>query len=282
MPTTRCRAKEPFACRTHGLALAQAYFAPRTAVRSAGLAGGAYERYAVASAALEEALPRELMWALESYMATSHSFVNAWLRSGRAGVLANLIHENYRNVEPTPRLRARWAESVPKIAQHARELVAQIDQAFALGQQVQAAPSVLYRSVRVWSPTGAEVTSAGERKAWLAEHYPVGKVVTAKTYTSTSADSDFMLAQARRRPSQLVVQEILTSKGLPLDRSADTGNIQALEREVLLPRNMKFEVVNTTTAKFEASGHAPEGPTWVAGRTPAEKRYTVVQLREVA
>jgi hypothetical protein len=276
MITSACRAKNPLTCRRHGAAAAAALFTPFSQVRNFGVQHLA--AYSDAAEAVRDALPEKLMAELEGYTFSLYSSINSYLRGGEAGLVQNILHEDYRNREVDAQQLARIRKRAASLVDITRKRVADLDQAFEMAERA-AEPRVLYRTVRVWSSTGSEKTTAGEKAEYIASNFPIGAVVTNKAYTSTSIDSDFMLSQARRRPSQLIVQEILTNRGLAIQDDAP-GTIQHIEREVLLARNMKFEVLATGHSTFEASGSGPEMPHWISS-TPQRKRYPVVQLREV-
>lgn len=273
MSTPRCRAKNKLTCRKHGAALAKAYFPPAGTTRNFGVKASDFDEYVAQSNALNERLPQHLRWELGSYTRTSHSEVNAFLRAGLSGVEEDMIYQDYRDRELTPELQARVHSQSKELIPILKERIADLDQAMELGQDKRGA-RVLYRSLRV---RGAK--SAAERKDFIKQHYPVGSVISEKAYVSTSVDSDFMLTNARKRPEELFVLEILSSRGVPLHEEFESM-VQHVEREVLLPRNAKFEVLNVTSATYEASGNQPHLESWL-GKPPTQKRFTVVQLREV-
>lgn len=273
MSTIRCRARNKLTCRTHGAALAKAYFAPAATVRNFGVKADDFAAYVAQSNALNENLPQHLRWELGSYTRTSHSEVNAYLRAGLSGVEEDMIYQDYRDRELTPQLQALVHSQSEELIPILKERINDLDQAMELGQSATEA-RVLYRSLRV---RGAR--SAAERKAFIKQHYPVGSIISEKAYVSTSIDSDFMLTNARKRPEELFVLEILSARGVPLHEEFE-GMVQHVEREVLLPRDMKFEVLNVTNSTYEASGNQPHLESWL-GKPPTQKRFTVVQLREV-
>lgn len=273
MPSPSCRAQNPLTCRNHGAALAKAYFLPAATPRNVGVKAADFEAYVAQSNSLNERLPQHLRWELGSYTRTSHSEVNAYLRAGFEGVVEDMIYQDYRERELTPQLLAHVRERSKELVPILKKRIEEMDEAMELGQQLQDA-RILYRSLRI---RGAK--SASQRKDFVKRLYPVGGVISEKAYISTSIDSDFMLTNARKRPEELVVLELLSDKGVALHEEFE-GMVQHAEREVLLPRNVKFEVLNVISATYQASGNQPHLEMWL-GKPPTEKRFTVVQMREV-
>jgi len=246
----------------------------RGTVRDFGLYGQALLNHAASAAEVEDQLTPAEEGALTNYMMTGYLNTNAYLREGKIG-LQKAISRNYFTTQPKPEvLTQHVAETLPRV----RQTIAHLDTAIAKSPAV-AQPRVLYRALRVQEADGRDTTSPATMKAYVAEHYPVGGTVTDAAYLSCSADSDYMLSQCRRRPSQVMVLEILTDTGLPT-YEAETDNIQALEREVLLPRNMRFQVVGTHTATYKYSGHQPT-ITHLNGGMLETRRFTIVQLRAI-
>jgi hypothetical protein len=142
-------------------------------------------------------------------------------------------------------------------------------------------PRALYRSFRVFPSEGNSETSPEDIKNYVQQNYKVGETVTNKSYTSTSIDSDFVLVDAARKPEQIIVHEIVSSKGLPLyKRSGASQGIQNAEKEVLLPREATFRVVNITEATYDSSYEDHDilpFPTW-DGPVPQKKKFTVIQM----
>lgn len=78
---------------------------------------------------------------------------------------------------------------------------------------------------------------------WLQEHFPVGGVMSQKSYMSTSLSAQKAggFAGLYVEDSRRIIIEILSRKGAVLDQH--TSIYGQAEREVLLPREAKFKVV---------------------------------------
>jgi hypothetical protein len=103
-------------------------------------------------------------------------------------------------------------------------------------------PRKLYRYFKV--PSGVSPTEYVER------YFTTGEGFKDHAFMSTSADPEFIMAHLRkkngsRQNKNYVVMEILTKQGGSLQDSEETevGHLQSMEKEVLLPRNMRFRVV---------------------------------------
>jgi len=142
---------------------------------------------------------------------------------------------------------------------------------------------VLYRSFRVLPPEGKKKTTPGDIDNYVQRTYKVGEVITNKAYTSTSADSDFMLVSAQHEPEEIIVHEIVSSKGIPMySRFIQSDkSIQNSEKEVLLPRESSFRVVNITEATYRTSyKNSYDLPFRVRGNFRSSKKFTVIQMVE--
>lgn len=133
---------------------------------------------------------------------------------------------------------------------------------------------ILYRSVTI-----PENSTPQE---YAATHYSVGSTVTDNGYASTSVDPDTMLLFNTHKEDRKIVFEILTSKGTAIHHPKRSP-IPALnvEREVLLPRQMKYKVINVITARYTSSypNGRPENENYTEAKAQAD--YTVVQLEEI-
>lgn len=211
------------------------------------------------------------------YTGSSYQYMNAYLRDGRDG-LRNVTYLKGWETSVVPE------STVEKYVEMAEENIKTTDALFDNNSRLFNHKRVLYRSVRF-----PEKQRNGQSlQEYVAETYPVGKVVESKAYESTSADSDLMLAyqsDSHKRNDE-VVFEILTNKGVILHDPTSYGtHISHSEREVLLPRGMKYRVVNVGTVTYEttyASGR-PEATVFKSMRQsiPKKARKLVVQLEEI-
>jgi hypothetical protein len=149
-------------------------------------------------------------------------------------------------------------------------------------------PRTLYRAIRKRhiDPVNPDIKtplSAAEMAAHVTETYRVGETLSTPAYSSTSLDSDYMLMFTKRRPNDYIIFEILTDQGLPYE-AADAGhgsNVQDHEREVLLPRGSRFEIVNAGQGTYELSDTEKYESAMHFGYVKARHRYHVVQLRQI-
>lgn len=105
-------------------------------------------------------------------------------------------------------------------------------------------PRKVYRFFRV--PAGVSPVEYMER------YFKKGEGFQDAAYMSTTADSEFLLAHLHSRNKGTrnhgyVIMEILTKDGASLQprEMSSPGNVQSLEKEIILPRNKKFTVVST-------------------------------------
>jgi hypothetical protein len=143
---------------------------------------------------------------------------------------------------------------------------------------------VLYRSFRVLPPEGKKKTGPKDVDDFVQQTYKVGDTITNKAYTSTSMDSDFMLVDAANKPEEIIVHEIVSKKGIPLFKrySSNNKSIQNAEKEILLPRESTFRVVNVTKATFKSSYRDQYNLPFnvYGGSMPNSKKFTVIQMIE--
>lgn len=211
-----------------------------------------------------------------SHYQSSYEFLNAYLRDGREGI--NKLEYLQRTSPHPTKPNSVSDETLDRYVGMAEKRAAELDEAIELYGRTQTNQQVLYRAV---------FTQRSENKTPLsptdfANQYKIGDVIEEPSYVSTSADSDYMLFYNAHLYDQQVVFEIKTNKGVVMHNPADrTGSIGFLEREVLLPRGLKFKVVNVTEATYQSS-YSEGIPK--ANRSPDAKkrqRFRVVQLEEV-
>lgn len=100
-----------------------------------------------------------------------------------------------------------------------------------------ASPRKVYRGMQVPVRVPAE-----DAAAWVAENFTPGKVVSQKSYMSTTlnpAKANFFSGTKNG-----VIFEILTKEGAVLGQG--TSQYNEMETEVLMPREAKFKVVSVT------------------------------------
>lgn len=213
--------------------------------------------------------------AVTKYSMTSYDYVNRYLRKGEEGIVEYLQHAE-RQATPTQK-------QIDAYIGYAKNIIPHLDSAFAKHDASNQEERLLYKAFRVRTPDGVKTTPA-DIESYVEEHYPIGKVLSNKAYTSTSVDSDYMLAFARRSPEQVIVHEIVSKNGIPIHESdwRRGGGVTDAEREILLARETKLKVVGIKKVTFEST--YPEGrPTCSSfyRSAPKKKRYTVIQMIEV-
>lgn len=222
---------------------------------------------------------------LSWYSMSGFDSINIFLRFGEEGLKKYYL----RKAEKHPvgsQDPDKWASAR---ASEEREWVEaqypSIDKTFAKHSKRLDNPQLLYKAFRVRGSKGK--TTRTDKIDFVKSQYPVGKVLTNKAYTSTSVDPDYMLAFGWKDSDQVIVHEILAkNSGVPLHRHEDENksisSIQTAEREVLLQRNTKLQVVGVKEITFESSypkGYPTSWSHYVLA--PERKRYIVVQMVEV-
>jgi hypothetical protein len=112
-------------------------------------------------------------------------------------------------------------------------------------------PRKLYRFFRV--PAGVTPHEYMER------YFKTGEGFKEKGYMSTTADPEFVMGHMWKQNKGTknhgyVVMEIITKQGASLQNRAtsSSGDVQSLEKEILLPRNMKLRIASTRKSqRFE-------------------------------
>lgn len=141
----------------------------------------------------------------------------------------------------------------------------------ALSKASTTEPKTLYRTFKV--PDSVK----------YLENLSAGDVIDFPSYTSTTVDSDIINDRTKsKKYKNVVVFEMITRKGAYIPHDKDKFNkdsVQYREQEVLLPRGLKFRVVNTyKKVAFESS--VTYGYTYTIPE-PEKKTFAVVQLEEV-
>lgn len=183
-----------------------------------------------------DALTRRQDSAVSHYTMNFFQGVNSHLRrEGYAAWLKENTHL-YNNAENT---LARVKEDVRNL-----------DTAIKLAP-VPEEPRRLYRFFRV--PAGVTPHEYMER------YFKTGEAFKEKGYMSTTADPEFIMGHMWKRNKGVknhgyVVMEIITKQGASLQNKShsSSGDIQSLEKEILLPRNMKLRIASTRKSqRFE-------------------------------
>jgi len=112
-------------------------------------------------------------------------------------------------------------------------------------------PRKLYRFFRV--PAGVTPSEYMER------YFKEGEAFKDRGYMSTTADPEFIMSHLHDRNKgnqnhEYIVMEIITKQGASVQKRATSrsGDVQSLEKEILLPRNMKMRIAGTRKAqRFE-------------------------------
>jgi hypothetical protein len=112
-------------------------------------------------------------------------------------------------------------------------------------------PQKLYRYYKV--PDGVNA------KDYVKKYFTPGQDFKDPGYMSTTTDPEYIMAIAHQndhspKNNRYIVMEIITKQGVSLQSSNDSrsGDIQSLEREILLPRNMKLRIAAVkATKKFQ-------------------------------
>lgn len=225
----------------------------------------------------EAGLAKEEKDTLTSYTFMSNRYVNAYLWGGEKGV------ESYsRKYAPREyseeELKSYLEKEIPHVTQNALSKIEKLDAAFNKIPQTKT-PKVLYRGF--YLPKDYE----GDVASYIEANFKEGSAYTPKSYLSTSADSDLMLAMSAKQPKRFFVIEIATkTDGIALHRKQKgerATSIQESEREVLLPRDMKFKVHSVTNATYETTyENKRPGGFFFESRIPQKKRFNVIQIVE--
>jgi hypothetical protein len=158
---------------------------------------------------------------------------------------------SYKNVNEFLRNKEEWLEQAKpqykdKMVEHVNEVIEQLDS--VMDQSSNLHSRTVYRNVS--QNTTKAFTSSEEfaqNNGWIE-----GSEVEFPSYLSTSYDPHYMAHQLTQDKSEHtdVVFVMETKKGVPVDVTAlDTKShtyVQDAEREILLPRNMRFKVSKVT------------------------------------
>lgn len=201
-------------------------------------------------------LTRDQSNSVRRYTMTLFELVNTVLR--KKG-LPELIREN-------PFYREDLAENVPRDIKN-------LDEALASAKEPEG-PRKLYRFFRV--PAGVSPNEYIER------YFKTGEAFKEKGFMSTTADPEFIMAHMHDRNGGnknhgYVVMEILSKQGASLqpEEKSRGGDIQSLEKEILLPRNTKFRITGSRRSqRFEfASDRKDLNSQYSRGYSQSDESY---------
>jgi hypothetical protein len=123
-------------------------------------------------------------------------------------------------------------------------------------------------------------------REYAAKYFKVGERICDPGFMSTSEDPSYIRAHAYvRHPSNYVVYQVLSRKGVPLQRSEErVGDLQSWEKERLLPAGLKLRVVGVRQEEFSVSDDRVDMKKQFSSNKLAlkPKRFTVVQLMDEA
>lgn len=192
----------------------------------------------------DDSLSKDEMQAVVSYMQYGYEYVNSMLRGKKH--LQNFIkHEN--------KINKYHHTTEEEYLSRGNKMIPLLDQAFKKFNRHHTEEKVLYRGYRVKPQKG--LTNAESVQKHINETYTVGEIIENKGYTSTSVDSDYMLlfAEKAQETNMVIVHEIVSRRGIPIEACGGDGGLTSVEHETLLPRNSKLRVVNIINATFETS-----------------------------
>lgn len=290
MRTTKCRAKNPATCRTHGFATkgvagltvkptAEEVFAaalasnPRIAALEAQVKftqqkveslAGSYQAKGIVPA--EEFAP--LAWRSPELTSLNEEFeqVSAQWTEEERNAVSRYTAIGYRPIRDaltdSAAYRARFEDEDRYIQQHKliQQEIRHLDSALAKYEPSEQ-PRSLYRVITqdLTQPfTGSEEFA---RKLGLVE----GNEVAFESYSSTTLDPGFVNRYTGEGEQHIsVVVHMKTNKGVPVSCTAvepsDINYTQDTERELLLPRGTRWKVTKVSRAVFHSNDHDPIEP----------------------
>lgn len=214
-----------------------------------------------------------------SHYQSSYEFVNAYLRNGREGI-NSLTYLQRSSPHPT-KPNTVSDETLDRYEKMAKERITKLDNTLKVHARKNTNNQILYRAFFLTEEAG---TSHLTPEQYVDTHYPIGKTIEDKGYMSTTNDSDYMLQYNPHLYEKQIVFEIKTNKGTVLHNPAESsGSIGSNERETLLPRGMKYKVVNVTKAKYQTtySDTEIEKVRRKNPKTQKQQTFTIVQLEEI-
>lgn len=187
----------------------------------------------------------------------------------------------------------------PELENRAKRYVKHLDAALAKAPK---APKerILYRSMflpkkLIAEPLPKGTTKEQRRNEWIDTEFQPGSIVEFPEYLSTTVDSDLVVRHDKKKTKYKgnhVVLEIISKSGAVLHQEARRGSygVQDDEKEILLPRGMKFRVVKKyRSVEFETTykhglDNSNKHMSFNKDREPdprVKSRLPVIQLIEV-
>lgn len=198
-----------------------------------------------------------------SFFKALHQRREEWhenLTKEEKGAMGQYAMFSYESINPFLRKKgfAEWAKKNPMLHQtrglegyveeSVKPRVREMDSALAKAVAPEQ-PEKLYRFIRV--PVGVSPND------YIKKYFKPGEGFKDKGFLSTTADPEFIAATIMNRDGKRnkrhIVLEILSSSGGSLQptETPSSGMVQALEAEVLLPRNTGMRILDSGTRSFE-------------------------------
>lgn len=209
-----------------------------------GLEDDTLQKLNKVSEEFDDSLSKDEIQAVVNYMQYGYEYINSMLRGKK--YLENFIkHEN--------KINKYHHTTEEEYLSRGKKIIPLLDQAFKKFNRNHTEEKVLYRGYRVKPKKGLTVAESVQQH--INETYVVGEIIENKGYTSTSVDSDYMLlfAEKAKEPDAVIVHEIVSRRGIPIEACGGDGGLTSVEHEALLPRNSKLRVVNITNAIYETT-----------------------------
>jgi hypothetical protein len=209
--------------------------------------------------------------------------ISSYRYLGYENINAYLFDKTKFLKEHSSRDASYWEERIPLE-------IATLDMALSKAK-LAPSPRTLFRSFKVPGAIKGENNQA-LIEAFVNKNFPVGSTVEIPNFQSTTIDSDLMVHNGKTSKGRSIVFEIISRRGgvLHVDEDKESWSLQNDEREILLPRNMKFKVhkviakatYETTrgagTTSFDEVQHGYED--WRV--TKPKYSFTVVQLIDIS
>lgn len=124
-------------------------------------------------------------------------------------------------------------------------------------------------------------------REYAEKYFKVGERIRDKGFMSTTMDPGYIRGHAHsRRPSEYIVFQIITRKGISLQREQEqVGSVQSFEKEILLPDALNLRVVNIRRESFgihedRVQVHKQFNRGYYNANSIPDKFFTVVQLMD--